>query len=77
MQVAKQRKLEIFLDKHTPLFIKNLLSKFLACLPIKIRSWILRNKMKTIYGYFIIRGLFLRPSMWALYALIWGYLIQS
>ena len=72
-KTKKIGKVEAFVDNYTPNFIKKLCLAFISLLPKKWQNWIKNNKMKTIYGYFIIRGLFLRPSMWVLYAAVFSY----
>jgi len=73
-QYKEKSKMESWVDKYTPNFIKRFCLWLISLLPNKWQSWIKVNKMKTIYGAFIFRGLFLRPSMWILYAGLFGYL---
>jgi predicted secreted acid phosphatase len=67
-------KVETLVDNYTPNFIKRACLWFVSLLPKKWQTWVKANKMKTIYGAFIFRGLFLRPSMWILYAAMFNYL---
>lgn len=66
-------KAERFIDKYTPNFVKRFCNKVLDILPEKTSHWIREHRFFTICIIYIIRGLFLRPSMWLVYMAIWAY----
>ena len=67
---VKLNAVERFIIKHTPQAVKNWLNRMIDKLPPKTASWIRRNRFLSICIVYSIRGLFFRPSMWAVYAAI-------
>jgi hypothetical protein len=67
------QKIEQIAEKYTPEWLKKACIKFLSILPKKMANWIYNNKAMAIIIFFTFRGLFLRPSMWILYAAIFAY----
>jgi hypothetical protein len=59
-----------FIIKYTPDFLKKFCSWLISLLPNRAENWIRSNRFLTICIIYSIRGLFFRPSMWALYAAI-------
>ena len=64
---------ESFIVNNTPQFIKNACNWIIDRLPQRWGIWIRKNKFLTICIIYTIRGLFFRPSMWAVYASIFAY----
>jgi len=69
----KPNALERWIYKHTPQKVKDWLNRQIEKLPPKTGAWIKRHRWLTICIIYSIRGLFLRPSMWAVYASIAAY----
>lgn len=72
-KIKISEKIEGFIIKITPDWLKNFLLKIIHKLPSKYANWILNNKFLSICIVYTFRGLFLRPSMWAVYAAIATY----
>ncbi|MDX1949979.1 MAG: hypothetical protein SFT90_05720 [Rickettsiales bacterium] len=66
-------KIDNFIIKITPEWLKKALLKIINKLPSKYSSWVLNNRFLSICIIYALRGLFLRPSMWAVYASIAAY----
>ncbi len=73
MEIPKPNKVERFIVKYTPAPVKHGANWLVDRLPTKWGNWIRNNKFLTICIIYSIRGLFFRPSMWALYAAIFAY----
>lgn len=69
----KSGKVERFIVSNTPASIKKGLNWLLDKLPTKWGNWIRTNKFLSICIFYTFRGLFLRPSMWAVYAAALAY----
>jgi hypothetical protein len=67
------QKIEQIASKYTPELLKKFCLKVIGLLPERISGWILNNKGKAIIIFFTFRGLFLRPSMWAVYFALFAY----
>lgn len=73
IDLKKPNKLEMWIYDHTPQPVKNWVNRQIDRLPPKTANWIRNNKFLTICIIYTFRGLFLRPSMWAVYASIAAY----
>ena len=73
-QLIKKSRLEDIIDRRTPIFVKRACVWAINLLPERWATWIFNNKMKSIFIFYTIRGLFLRPSMWILYAAAFSYI---
>ncbi len=69
----KPNAVERFIVNNTPAFVKRAANWLIDKLPEKWGNWIRQNKFFTICIVYTIRGLFFRPSMWAVYAAIFAY----
>lgn len=67
-------KIENFISKYTPAPIKRAVNWLIDLLPEKWGNWIRSNKFLSLCIVYSIRGLFFRPSMWAVYAGIGAYI---
>lgn len=72
-QATKKGRFENYIDNNTPECVKRFFSKLISFLPDRIENWLKSNKMKAVFWFFVIRGLFFRPSMWVLYAAMFAY----
>lgn len=72
-EVSFLKKLEVGILKLCPQFIKTAANKIIGKLPSKYGNWIKNHKFLSICIAYSIRGLFFRPSMWAVYAAIAAY----
>ena len=66
-------RMDAWFAQHTPESVQKKALWVVERLPHPMARWILRNKSKTIIIVFTIRGLFLRPTMWAVYLAIFAY----
>jgi hypothetical protein len=73
IKLAKPNALERFIINNTPQKVKDCLNKIIDKLPPRLSRWIKSNRFLTICIIYSFRGLFLRPSMWAVYAGIASY----
>lgn len=76
-EVKKKGRFETFIDEKTPEGVKKFFAKLISLLPNRIENWLKSNKMKAVFWFFVIRGLFFRPSMWVLYVAMFAYFQQS
>ncbi len=67
------KKIDDFIIKITPEWLKKFLVRIINKLPSKYSAWILNNRFLSVCIIYALRGLFLRPSMWAVYASIAAY----
>ncbi len=73
MTEKQPNKLERWIYRNTPQSVKNWLNRQVDKLPPRTANWIRNNKFLTICIVYAFRGLFLRPSMWAVYAAAFAY----
>jgi hypothetical protein len=65
--------LERFIYNNTPQPVKNWVNRMIDRLPPRTAHWVRNNKFFTLCIVYAIRGLFFRPTMWAVYAAIAAY----
>ncbi len=72
-KTVKLNRVEIFIIKHTPQKVKDILNKLIDRMPPRMGNWVRNNRFLSICIVYSIRGLFFRPSMWAVYGAIAAY----